>query len=195
MRADRVHGCSASQGLPPGIDTQRVRAACLSDYLGLLERRPEPAGGRRDAFERQLSWRRASGLPPLCPEAPWAAPLATSCPQVAGRGAVEPEAWFDTSAPSRAQAEGSEASAQDKVGRKRRPVLQEVDCNRRSKRNSGGAVSVRPCTLCPLTRWTLFASAVPARMKRPLRTLTVPETRSGTERDVEPRPDQGWCTL
>jgi hypothetical protein len=42
------------------------------------------------------------------------------------------------------QAEGSEAAAQDKVGRKRRPVLQEVDGNRRSKRNSGGAVSVRP---------------------------------------------------
>ena len=86
----------------------------------------------------------------MCREARWAAPLAASCPQAAGRGARAPEAWFDTSALSHAQAEGSEASAQDKVGRKRRPVLQEVDCNRRSKRNSGGAVSVRPFALCPV---------------------------------------------
>ena len=96
------------------------------------------------------------------------------------------------------QAEGSEAAAHDKVGRKRRPVLQEVDGNRRSKRNSGGAVSVRPCAFVLLFSPYPDAAICLPKMISPLRDLTTPKPHAGAERPVESRSggfDKGWFSL
>jgi hypothetical protein len=96
------------------------------------------------------------------------------------------------------QAEGSEAAAQDKVGRKRRPVLLEVDGNRRSKRNSGGAVSVRPSGFVLLFSPIRCRICLPRMKTSALRDLTAPKPRAGAERRVESRSggfDKCWFSL